>query len=306
MAIPIGRFYWDLWSGDPVKDIVPRAKNYVKKWGGKVACGDGDGGYPGDSVGNIYFSDGGPSRINIPAVSSTSGLIWYSLGCAGQIGVTLGPKDTYARFARNGDEYCMNPYSEDKYVSWVFYWGSWYNGIRMFDTGRKCYWAYQSFGSNTYTINRRNEGDPRRLSTLGVLVTKGTHLATGKASTLVLLPQHDSTRNWDSFQFWIWNPVIDNWITGAMKGIKQSMQDSSHVLITPIELNGYTFPEVFFADATSNPAFGAYCAPEQLREYEYSIKSVKLNDITYYVPISHSEKTIILIKKAPDGISIKH
>lgn len=305
MAIPIGRFIWNL-SGNVTDNVLKsdqfnRAKNYVKAWGGYVDANVDGYRVPGDS-GAYWYDSNGVIRITLPPVVSSSGLIWYATSNTGCIQVTLGPKDLYRRFKSDGQEYSIDPYAQNQPVYCV------YNNFYMEAPSfcNKSYWIYQSFGSNTYTVSRCPYADSRRFSTMGVLVTKGTHLSSGKPSTLILLPSSSTGRDWDSFSFWIWNPIINNWITGSLKGIKQSMTDSSHILITPIELNGYSFPNVYFADATSNPAFGAYCAAEQLREYEYSIKFVNLNNQDYYIPITHSNKTVILINHVPNGITVAH
>lgn len=298
MAIPRGRFYWDFQSGDE-NARRSRAKGYVKQWSGYIGE---EGNNP---QGEMWtYATSGVGKISLPPVVSTCGLIWFAITAIAQAGVTLGPKDTYIRYVKMGTEHILDYYREHQPVGWYYYWGG--NFVWYYDSQGKRSMYYQSFGPNTYTVNRCAEGDSNKRGTLGILVTKGTHLSSGRASTLVLFPSSSTSNAWTEYTFWIWNPMINNWITGSMQGIKQTMTDSSHVLVTPIELNGYSFPEVFFADGASNSAFGNYCSPDQLREANYNIKYVKLNGQDFYVPISHTTKTIILIKHSPDQITIAH
>jgi hypothetical protein len=301
MSIPIGRFVWDFTCADlrngAEMSQVNRVKKIVKQWDGYVDY------YRNQLHGESYvswYSTEGVIRFTLPRVHSSVGLIWYSISNDGEITVTLGPNDTYGRWPVLGSELNLDPYSQGSPIYWITF-SRWY--YEAPSSANKTYLIYQSYGSNIFTVSRCAYADTRRLPTLGVMVVKGTHLSTGKPSVLVLLPTFGGHRNWDSFSFRIWNPVINNWITGSLSGIKQSLVDSSHILMTPIELNGYSFPNVFFADCRSNPAFSAYCAPEQMREFKYSIKKVNLLTEDYYIPICHSDQTVLLIKHKPDGLT---
>lgn len=298
MAIPRGRIAIDFNTGN-ADQRTDRVEKIVKKWGGYVDSSRKNI-HDGSSV-YWYGGSSGPIRITLPPLVSTAGLVWFGINNESEIGVTLGPKDTYTRFIYRGSEFCIDPYTEHQPVGWVYHWAGAYE---CYSYSNKSYIYYQSFGANTFIINRCAYADPKRMGTVVAIVTKGVHLGTGKASVLVLQPwEHHSDRNWDKFHFWIWNPLINNWITGSISGIQQSMVDSSHLLITPVELNGYSFPEVFFADGTSNSAFIAYCSPDQLREYKYAIKKIHLLDHDYYIPICCSNKTVILLKNKPDDIT---
>lgn len=314
MAIPRGRFYWDLYSGNS-KTIGERARTYTKAWKGAV-IGKGFDGIDRygeslwDMASNCYAyvygyagtQNAGPHRIQLPPVDSNSGQVQLCLCVRDEVVVSMRPNETQGFFCKGGYHLNINPYGENSPVGYEYTYDIWY----AYSGFHQNAWIYQSFGSNTYTINRCGYSDFNRRGTMSLLVTKGVHLSTGKASTLVLLPSEQYARDWSKFQFFIWNPISRTWITGQMSGIKQTLTDSSHILITPIELNGYSFPDVYFADATANPAFGAFCAAEQLREFDYNIKKIRLNETTYHIPITHSNQTVILINKSPDGITVDH
>lgn len=299
MAIPRGRFKWDF-SGN--SNGIKRAKSIIKQWNGFIYTDTSES--TGSPNADISSMNEGVGAITLPPIVSTAGLVWFSCSCSTRVTVTLGPKDGYGRFRRNGDQVNIDPYSEGSPVGWSWYWTSdgWWV---YYDCTPNC-WIYQSFGANTYTVNRCTYSDFRRRGSLGILVTKGTHIVSGRASILVLLPQRSQgNRNWAAFQMYIWNPIAESWITGNIQGIRQTLTDSGHLLITPAELNGYSFPEIFFADAVSNPAFGNYCSADQLKEAEWNIKKIHLDNLgTYYVPLAHSNQTVILIKKAPDDIIV--
>ena len=290
MAIPRGRFLCDFRNKD-----IAQAEKIIQRWNGK-AIKNGYGVYTWEQADVNY--------VTLPLVLSTTGNLWFNFYASHKLYVTLGPTDYWARFPSQTTQFNIDPYSENTPVGWSWAWDP--SGYWTYYSEGGPGFIYQSFGSNTYTINPFSHCDPLRYGTTALIMSKGTHIATGKASCIILNAPFDTSQSWDSFHFWIWNPEINNWITGNIKGIKQTLTDSSHILITPVEMNGYSFPEIKFADATSNPAFGLYCGADQIKEYKYCIKKVTLSGTTYYVPITHSNKTVILLTKKPDDITIDH
>jgi hypothetical protein len=291
MAIPRGRFAWNFH-----RISKSDAQKIVKRWDGVVAT---DAGPYGTYV--YYVNSGEVSLISLPPVLSTAGLFYLTFSRNNAVAVTLGPKERDAKWQWGTGRYYLDYTAENTpvYSGWS-YWGFFMN---WWDEGSP-HVSYQSYGSNIYTIATAHGRDPKRIGTVSIIVARGTHIASGQPSCIMLAVPNSTDQNWANFHFYIWNPVINNWITGDVSGIRQSLRDDSHILISPLELNGYSFPNLYLADGEGNKAFSAYCSPDQLKYYDKAIKKVTLSGDTYYIPITYSSKTVLLIKQKPDDVTV--
>lgn len=294
MAIPRGRFLWDF-NGKTAAE----GQKIVQQWGGYCASGDSSNG-----MWVVYSNGTEVTVITLPEVIPNMGHIFTHMGNALTIGVTLGPDDMEAKWSHTTSRCYINPKDQNATLGATD--TVWYGGMMSNWNTASPYINYQSWGPNMYSLNKNHGRDKKVLGTIEAIVAKGVQLSSGLPSCLILCAggnHWDCPCSWTAFHFFIWDPIIESWVTGDIAGIRQTLRDDSHVIISPLEFNGFSFPGLYLADGDSNVAFGAYCSPYQLKYHPKSIKKVTLDGHSYNCLITGSQRTILLTTNSPDGLA---